>query len=716
MRVVCFVALFGLGSVVGCSAGPAAPSEDAGTDAGSVGDGAAHDAGTDAHDADASSIDSGVHDATAIDAPTVIDAAAIDSAVADAAITTDAATGDASMAIDGGATDMSLGDAGCTMCGGACVDTQTDPSNCNGCGIVCPMLGAVRVPAGCVGGRCTPCVPSTTSCGTSSFGFQETVTCDANGVPTTMAQCPYGCTQTTPTTARCNACMPGHTYCDGSNVATCASDGSGPTGAETPCANGCNIWNFDRAPHCDNCVPNTTSCSGNFLVTCYSDGSGTVANQCIGGGTCMTGSTGPRCVCTPGVTTCDGSGANLLTCSSSGSFDTMTSCPYGCGVTAGRTTARCNACAPNAASCSGSTLTTCRGDGSGMVTSPCMFGCNAAGTACQHLSLSNLPLTTCDAQATGGNDLVLSAGTMTINTDTDSRCIVVAQSGGPAICELRFYDVLVDTGTTLTVTGSRPLALVGTHYLTVNGTIDVGASGARSGPGASSTGNGTGVQRCGGGAGFGAMGGGGSNGVAPGGAAYGTQSLAPLLGGSVGGTTTSAECAAFGNPGAGGGAGGAIQLATCGTLTVGAMAVIRASGGGGVAGFTWAPSSCWAGGGGGGSGGGVLIEGASVVVTSGAVLAANGGGGASGPGTPGLGANGSDGTLTTAQASGGSVAGSGSGGSGGSASGAATAAADGGNGGGGAVGRIHIDSMSAPVIPSGVIVSPAATTGMLVLQ
>jgi hypothetical protein len=42
---------------------------------------------------------------------------------------------------------------GYSMCGGRCLNTSSDPNNCGGCGIVCPVTGWGAVPT-CSAGYC----------------------------------------------------------------------------------------------------------------------------------------------------------------------------------------------------------------------------------------------------------------------------------------------------------------------------------------------------------------------------------------------------------------------------------------------------------------------------------------------------------------------------------------------------------------------------------
>ena len=75
--------------------------------------------------------------------------------------------------------------------------------------------------------------------------------------------------------------------------------------------------------------------------------------------------------------------------------------------------------------------------------------------------------------------LTLAAGTTTINTDTDARCRVYPQAGGPEICLLYYTRIEIPAGATVVATGGRALAMASTSELLLDGTIDVGAVRAR---------------------------------------------------------------------------------------------------------------------------------------------------------------------------------------------------------------------------------------------
>jgi hypothetical protein len=223
--------------------------------------------------------------------------------------------------------------------------------------------------------------------------------------------------------------------------------------------------------------------------------------------------------------------------------------------------------------------------------------------------------------------------------------VILQQSGGPAVIVLPVTSLALAGGSSLRLTGSRPVLFAVFGNANIAGTIDASASGTTPGAGGnlscgtSQGGNGSGNTARndgasgGGGGGFGTPGGSGGRadtdmccagaGVTqPGGVAgvtRGTSGQSPLLGGCAGGM-------AGGCGTAGGAGGGAVQISAAGTLTV--TGTVRSNG---AAGALPCGEDDEGGGTGGGSGGGILLEGATLAM-SGATLQANGGAGGPGGG------------------------------------------------------------------------------------
>ncbi|WP_146650441.1 hypothetical protein [Labilithrix luteola] len=216
------------------------------------------------------------------------------------------------------------------------------------------------------------------------------------------------------------------------------------------------------------------------------------------------------------------------------------------------------------------------------------------------------------------NGIARTIGDATFDTSADCSstsaigdCVPVsAPADGIDACVCRVTALTVIG--TLSVTGSRALAIFAARTLRIDGKIDVSAKADKSGAGASRmyTDLVTSSTMIAAGGSFGVVGGG------PGAAfVYGTDSLVPLLGGMDGQSTND------GPTSQGGGGGGALQLSAGEQIELGSAGVLAANGGGGGAG----PA---ANGAGGGSGGGILVEAPAVAVLG--SISANGGGGGGG--------------------------------------------------------------------------------------
>ncbi|HKU36870.1 MAG TPA: C-type lectin domain-containing protein [Polyangiales bacterium] len=255
---------------------------------------------------------------------------------------------------------------------------------------------------------------------------------------------------------------------------------------------------------------------------------------------------------------------------------------------------------------------------------------------------------------------------------------VQTQAGGPDAVVLLMKSLRVQGGSTLRVTGDRPLIIVVAEDASIDGVLNASGDfstasvGAGGGSCAGGDGSASGSRSGGGGGGgYGTAGGlGGASALLAGGSAgavRGNANLVPLLGGCNGG-----KSGALGNSGR---AGGAVQISALGTLSVSGQ--ITANGSVGVI-----PSLSQHGGSGGGSGGAILVEAGKLSLAASA-LSVNGG-----PGTNGAGSGGAGGASSTSS----SVAG-GDGGSG--------SATSGGGGGGGGYGRIRSQERAISLSPCG---------------
>jgi hypothetical protein len=321
-----------------------------------------------------------------------------------------------------------------------------------------------------------------------------------------------------------------------------------------------------------------------------------------------------------------------------------------------------------------------------------------------------------------------------IDTANDPACMKMqpmgwTEAGQPAACFI--------VGTTInipnvSVAGDRPLVLIATGNLNVNGILDAashnGASAAlpaKIGPSAPST-------ACmataepgdydpqaskdagGGGAGGsffnlpGKPGGIGDTSTAAGGVAAASLTTAPVLLRAGCNAQSGGEGSAAGTAGKSGAGGGAVYLLAGGTMAFAATGGVNASGAGaGVAGAR-------GGGGGGGSGGMIVLHAESFTATMGAFLMANGGGG--GPGANNGGAvAGADPSptmpLAVAPATNGCGNGCGNGGQGAAQGIPAGSGQDGGDnlgggGGGGGLGYVRVNKL----LPATVATSPTPDT------
>jgi len=308
--------------------------------------------------------------------------------------------------------------------------------------------------------------------------------------------------------------------------------------------------------------------------------------------------------------------------------------------------------------------------------------------------------------------------TGSISTNAGSAICEAAQptgwiaQGQPEACFVK--------GTTITtnivsVTGSRPLVLVASGNLTVQGLLDVSSHRASnnqtSGPGspysgcafaaspADSNGNGGG-----GGAGGSFLSTGGNGGTGDGGntaaGAAGAATTAPsvLRAGCDGQRGGAGTLGSAGLPGRGG---GVVYLIAGGTLTMTASGIIDASGSGGAGAMP-----AFVGGSGGGSGGMIRLYATAMTFDAAAKLMANGGGGSSGasssPNSSGAGFD-PNAIMSVDSVAGGGTGGGGKGGDGfalGTAATAGAASSKGGGGGGGGGGLIESNLSPAPASAS----------------
>jgi hypothetical protein len=323
-------------------------------------------------------------------------------------------------------------------------------------------------------------------------------------------------------------------------------------------------------------------------------------------------------------------------------------------------------CASGAVRCEGDTLLTCR---DGVETpEPCAVGCGEG--RCLAFVPSNVAPDLWDPAA---ESVDIEEGRLAFDTTVcramAARSRIVPQSSGtgPDVCVLQVGDLRIREDATLAVVGSRPLVIMASGGVTIEGTLDVSAELGRSGAGgfrggtrdelagggptAGGGGEHLDLYADGGGGGGGLCGAGGAGGVGgtaiggtPGPAIEPSWELVPLVGGGGGGRGrgTFVPGADAINAGLGGAGGGAIQISA--RVRIRIDGVVLAGGGGGGAGTNSIAAGNYGSGGGGGSGGAILLE-APEVEVRGTLGAAGGAGGGGADVRDGDGEDGDDGVV-----------------------------------------------------------------------
>jgi hypothetical protein len=299
---------------------------------------------------------------------------------------------------------------------------------------------------------------------------------------------------------------------------------------------------------------------------------------------------------------------------------------------------------------------------------------------------------------------------MMLDTDRDPICLQAQPSGWtpaqPPACFVVGDTVSV---TSTTVTGGRPLVLVGHSRITIDVLLDVASHHKGKSPAASPS------SECksfaqdptdrGGGAGGsfqsrGGNGGRGDGGQGPNGQSGVADGVPTKLRGGCAGQVGNGSAPK--DPGDPGGGGGAVYLVAGGTIAV--NGVINASGAGGSGG------DMRSGGSGGGSGGVIVLHGTLITTLVNGVLVANGGGGAGGASMSSRGVDGADPSTTMpllAVPGGNGSAGDGGAGfpaTGNALDGNSGPSNEGGGGGGGGAGYIRANQL----LVIGLVVSPPA--------
>ena len=251
------------------------------------------------------------------------DATNDDAAIEPATDTGEASDGDG---LDAGPLDGGPIDAGCAaprrLCGGACVDVQTDPRHCGACGAACTTLGQACVAGKCAcaattcSGRCVNLATDPNHCGACGNDVCENEICVGG-----KAQCAPGF-------KACGGGLPGCLGCeslltDGSNCGACGRGCPAQTCLKGACVDGaacpapltrCDSFIFSGG--CTDLSRDPSNC-------------GTCGNQCKTGELCAKGK------CTPfagavGCASCPCAacrGALPLCCSYGGIAVCASGCP-----------------------------------------------------------------------------------------------------------------------------------------------------------------------------------------------------------------------------------------------------------------------------------------------------------------------------------------------------------------------------------------------------
>jgi len=442
-------------------------------------------------------------------------------------------------------------------------------------------------------------------------------------------------------------------------------------------------------------------------VTCASDSDCPAGLTCAAGGKCSGGESceslpPPPDTCTANAfVSCPDASTEWL-CNATGDGVLTIDCGApGCN----ETTQGCNQCVPDAVSCTSDHmgLQQCASDGSGNTPGQtCTNGCIDATVDtpahCAYISPVWMP-DVCDAPATEPSFEVTTNASLDTTLQATCNGGVITQASGPAICVLRYDSIKIDASRTLTVTGTRALALVADSHLDIDGVLDVSANGVNNGPGGGTMASGAKPSGSsgGGGAGFRSAGGPGGSSAGTGGAANGGAIYDPLTGtGAIGGPRVNNGITA--NLAFGGGGGGLALLVACrGTVTVPSTGLIDAGGGGGDAGkdtFAGAQVTLISAAGG-GAGGYVILQGLAGVTVQGSLYANGGGGGGGDTTNDQSGTPGADGQRSLNAAVGGNANGGGAGVGGKGGTGSLSPLGGGGSssssgGGGGAAGYFQV--------------------------
>lgn len=229
----------------------------------------------------------------------------------------------------------------------------------------------------CLNGECRPqqCEPDSTFC------LQNEVhVCSSDGLTSEVVEsCEEGwyC-DTESTSCKEGVCAPSQPACDGNRATQCNGDGSGFESEGTDCPEDTTCQDGQCVPHV--CPPDTTYCLGSNVVSCASNGlTITVVEICSADQYCDDRDP-PACVdtiCEPQSQVCTPERDGFRLCNAIGSGFITVKCEHGCNPSSDRGVCY-PVCAPGSKRCEGNTLRTCNAEGTGYTSQSCEHGCNAA--------------------------------------------------------------------------------------------------------------------------------------------------------------------------------------------------------------------------------------------------------------------------------------------------------------------------------------------------
>jgi hypothetical protein len=341
-----------------------------------------------------------------------------------------------------------------TCCGGLCVDTQTNPEHCGGCGIRCGPH------ASCVDGRCR-CNSNRGNCNASDPGFgYDDDGCETD-LLTSLAHCgacratcrrdnaTATCATGTCQIAMCNA---GYANCDGNDANGCEQplttlSHCGACGvmcsranATATCSTGtCQIAMCNAGyANCD--MNDANGCEQPLTTLSHCGACGVMCSRANATATCSTG-TCQIAMCNAGYANCDMNDANGC------EVDTRTDpmhcgmCGQRCGANMSCSSGRC-VCNPGFGDCDGNPANGCETNlsMSSMHCGMCGRSCGANATCSSGSCMCNEGYADCDRNPANGCETNLSMSSMHCGMCGRSCGANATCSTGSCMCNPGFAD------------------------------------------------------------------------------------------------------------------------------------------------------------------------------------------------------------------------------------------------------------------------------------